>query len=129
MVKEVKKPYSKCIELAKKIAKSRDGYKCVKCPRSKKNGYQIHGSHIIGVGAEPRMAVMPRNIKALCATHHIWWHSDPTESGEWFKTTFPDWHKELKKIRLELNTTLQKPNYQKMYLELKETYDKGGKNE
>lgn len=114
----VKKPYKKSIELAKKIAKERDGYICVKCGKSKDNGWQIHGSHIKGVGAHPRLAVEPRNIKALCATCHRWWHSSPTDSGKWFRETFPEWAEELDEL-CKIERDMKKPDYQKVYEELK----------
>jgi len=116
---KIKKPYRHCIELAKKIAKERDGYKSVKSGLTK-DTHQIHGSHILGVGAHPRMAVYPLNIKALTAQEHLWWHSAPTESGFWFKKKFPQWNKELEELRKEVEGNLLKPNYQRIYEELKE---------
>jgi len=119
--KKIKKPYRRCIELAKKIAKARDGYKSVKSGRS---DCQMHGSHILGVGAHPRMAVYPLNIKTLTAQEHLWWHSAPTESGEWFKNKFPEWIKELEKLRFEVEGDLKKTNYEIKLEELKKELKK-----
>jgi len=91
---KIKRPYRKAIELAKKLAKERDGYTCLRCGRSKQGGYQIQGSHIFGIGAHPRLAAEILNIKALCASCHRWWHSSPQESGKWFREKYPDWYKE-----------------------------------
>lgn len=114
---KIKKPYSKCVDLAKKIAKARDGYMCLRCGRSLQGGFQIHGSHILGTGAHPRLAANPRNIKALCSTCHRWWHSAPTESGKWFKEKFPEWNAEIEKLKKDEG---KKPDYNKLYYELKE---------
>jgi len=118
---KIKKPFKKCIEIAKQIAKERDGYKCLKCGRTKEQGWQIHGSHIIGVGASPRMAVYPLNIKALCANCHTsFWHSNPTKSGLWFTKKYPEWAKDLEKLRFKVEGDLKKTNYEKKLVELKE---------
>lgn len=116
-MRKIKKPYKKCIVEAKRIAKDRDDNQCKRC--GKIDG-QIHGSHIFGVGAYPKLAVYPLNIKALCSHCHRWWHSTPTESGEWFRSTYPDWWEELEALRKEKEGSLQKINYQKLYYELKE---------
>ena len=119
--KKIKKPFKKCVTLAKLIAKERDGYICQKCGKSKKQGYQIQGSHILGVGAHPRLAAEILNIKAMCSQCHRWWHSAPTESGEWFKTKFPDWYKELEILRQKEESSLKKKDWHKMLEELKIT--------
>lgn len=132
-VRQTKKPkkskkrksyYKHCIALAKKIAKIRDGYKSVKSGRK---DCQLHGSHILGVGAHPKMAVYPLNIKTLTAREHFWWHSAPTESGKWFTTTFPEWAEELEELRKKVEGDLKKPNYEKKYLELKEELNENTK--
>ena len=118
-MKKIKKPFKHCVELAKKIAKLRDNYTSVKSGLTDKTN-QMHASHILGVGAHPRMAIYPLNIKTLTATEHRWWHSAPTESGLWFKETFPEWAKELEELRKEVESDLRKPNYQLKYIELKD---------
>ena len=108
-----------CVELAKKIALDRDGRRCRRCGRTKESGWQIHGSHILGEGAHPRMSYDPRNIKALCAKCHMWWHSSPTESGHWFRTKYPEWWDEIMGDCLKREKALEKPDYTEVYLDLK----------
>ena len=119
-----KKPQSwyrkKAIELAKTIAKVRDNYTCQKCGASQKNGAQIHGSHILSVGAHPTISADPLNIKALCAKCHSpnfkgSWHEDP-KGQEWFDIKFPNRIKELREREVEL---LGKQNWEEVYLSLK----------
>lgn len=116
-----KKNRKHCVELAKKVAKERDGYTCVRCGRSKQAGWQIQGSHIKGEGAYPNLSYISKNIKALCADCHRWWHSAPTDSGIWFKEKFPEWYEEIKSLTRE---PVGQPDYNKIFLELKEEYKK-----
>lgn len=95
-----KKTRKHAVELAKKVAKARDGYRCQRCGRGE-DQVQIQGSHIKGEGAYPNLSYNPRNIKALCAEDHRWWHSVPTESGLWFKEKFPEWHEEIQALARE----------------------------
>ena len=94
-----------CLALAKTIAKTRDGYVCQKCgERSAAKGHKIDGSHVFAVGGNSAvLAVDPINIKALCFECHQWFGGNPTESGDWFRETFPkrmeylDWQKVVTK--------------------------------
>lgn len=102
----------KCVDLAKKIIKIKAGYHCEyrdekgRCPRSKKNGYQMHGSHIYGENSNKSMSADTDNLLCFCATHHtggMWknakepsWHESPKEMVNWFDKTFP-----IRAIRLE----------------------------
>lgn len=84
----------KAIELAKKLAKERDGYICQKpgCGASKANGDQIHGAHILPV-TYGLTAANPENIIALCARCHTFspysWHQSPIENAFWFDEKYP----------------------------------------
>lgn len=118
-----KKNRKHCVELAKKIALERDKHTCRRCHRQK-GEWQIHGSHILGEGAHPRMSYDPRNIKALCAKCHMWWHSSPTESGHWFRTKYPEWWDEIMQDCLKKESALEsKPDYTEVYAELKKQYE------
>lgn len=79
------------VELAKKIAKTRDWYVCQRCWNDK----NIHWSHIINEARDHRLACNPYNIKALCYNCHLnWWHKNPIEAGLWFREKFP-WRWEI----------------------------------
>ena len=80
----------KCVDIAKQVSKTRDGFKCIRCPRSARQGYQMHGSHILAESKHLNLSADPENIKTLCAVCHFWWHENPTESGDWFAKTYPD---------------------------------------
>ena len=92
----------KCVIRAKLKAKERDNYTCVKCGRSAKQGYQIHGSHIKSEGLHRSMSADENNILAMCAQCHWWWHEQPTESDIWFREAYP-------KLAKELDKRVQKP--------------------
>ena len=97
----------KCVSLAKIIAKTKAGWKCEYdgCPRSKANGYQMHGSHIHGENSHKSMSADVDNILCLCSTHHtggMWknskeisWHESPRLMVEWFRLKFPQRDGEL----------------------------------
>lgn len=113
----------KSVEIAKLIAKARDGYKCQKCGATKEGGYQIHGSHIFSEGAHITISADPDNIKALCAKCHSpnfkgSWHEDPANQY-WFDLKFPGRREMLLKREREL---LGKQNWKLVYLDLKERY-------
>ena len=79
-----------CETMAKQIAKNRDGYVCQKCHTPVK-GSNAHGSQVIPVSHDGRLASDPENIKCLCYHCHLnWWHLHPIEAGEWFTSTFPE---------------------------------------
>jgi len=90
-------PRKKAIELAKKVAKKRDNYICQKHGESCVG--QMHGSHIIPVGAGGIIAADPDNIITLCASAHKLagdsWHEAPKEQ-DWFDIKFPGRYARLK---------------------------------
>lgn len=68
--------------------------KCLHCGAKK----ILHASHIFPKGRYKDVEWDPDNVKALCYRCHLhWWHKDPLEAGEWFKTTYPKWYKKLKR--------------------------------
>ena len=117
----------KCVTWAKLEARRRDGDRCQFCGVSRKQGYSIHGSHILPEGAYVSMSADPENIIALCAVHHLSganprmgykepsWHGDPLFFASWFKKKWPgryeklllkarklkviDWEKKWKEIK------------------------------
>lgn len=115
-----KKNRKHCVELAKKIALLRDHHQCLRCGRTKSQGWQIHGSHILGEGAHPKMSYLPDNIKALCARCHMWWHSSPTESGHWFRTKHKEWFDSIIVQCKTRERSIGKPDYNVIYTNLKQ---------
>jgi 5-methylcytosine-specific restriction endonuclease McrA len=104
----------KCVLEAKRIAKKRDNYTCQKCGKKPE---RIEGSHIFPEGTYHGMSANPDNIKSLCSYCHIWWwHSEPTESGQWFRDTFPERYERLR----DLSRTTIKMNWEEELKRLKE---------
>ena len=84
----------KCVELAKKIAKTRDNWTCVTCGRQE----NIHGSHVFPEGKYRNMSADVDNIMAQCYHCHLsFWHKHPTEAGQWFINKYPTRYEELRK--------------------------------
>ena len=96
----------KCVERAKKEAKELVDYICEHCGRSKKQGWQMHGSHIYSEGVYKSMSADIDNILCLCATCHTGgffggsnkpsWHEDPIYFADWFLKKYPERAKKLK---------------------------------
>ena len=89
-------PRKKAVELAKKIAKERDGYTCQRCGACKPN-VKIDGAHILPE-TYGLTAANPRNIIALCSSHHTMdkdsWHKNPL-GQQWFHDKFPGLYDEM----------------------------------
>ncbi len=87
----MKNAKTKCVDVAKKIAKIRDNYTCVKCGATRETR-QIHGAHIMPVTYNGT-AADPENIIALCSTCHSMGrtsaHQDPIQFGRWFEEMYP----------------------------------------
>lgn len=111
----------KCIELAKKIAKTRDGYKCQRCGKTKEAGWKIDGSHVHPVGLDGRLAADPINIKALCAGCHMKWHEDPVTMGRWYIEMFPDrvWYLNQERLANRKLGTISRLEWQAIFDDLK----------
>lgn len=96
----------KCVILAKRIAVMLAGEKCEHCPRTKAQGWQMHGSHIYPEGVYKSMSADVDNILCLCATCHtggFWknshkpsWHEDTVYFVDWFKNKYPERYEALK---------------------------------
>jgi 5-methylcytosine-specific restriction endonuclease McrA len=90
MKTEKRKLKDKLEKIVKEIVKIRDEYKCQHCHKQV-SGVDCHGSHVIPISRDGRLAFDPLNIKVLCYHCHLnWWHKHPIESGEWFTSTFPE---------------------------------------
>ena len=99
--KEIRK---KALTLAKVIAKRRDNYICQKTGKEV-TGSNCHGSHVIPVSRDNRLALDPINILTLDSYSHLrWWHKDILEAYEWFRETFPERFKYLERKRKENQT-------------------------
>jgi hypothetical protein len=82
----------KAIDMAKLVAKERDGYVCQKCGRSREQGWTMHAAHIMPVSWSGTCAD-PENMLTLCATCHSMGktsaHDDPVNFGRWFDEHYP----------------------------------------
>jgi 5-methylcytosine-specific restriction endonuclease McrA len=89
----VKKLRKDCVDLAKLVAKTRDRFTDQRS-WEKVEGSNCHGSHIIPVSHGNSLKYDPENIITLSYHNHInWWHKNPIEAYEWFKTQFPKRYK------------------------------------
>lgn len=114
-----------CVKLAKIIAKKRDSWKCLYCGRTKAEGWQIHGSHILPEGTYVYMSADPENIIALCSRCHVggvWknskepsWHEDPIYFAKWFEEKWPGKYEALR----AKNSTIKSVNWEEKLKELK----------
>jgi len=108
---------TKAIDQAKLRAKERDSYTCQKNPN---HTGQMHGSHIIPVGAGGIIAADPDNIITLCASCHKLagdsWHEAPLEQ-QWFHKKFPGRYDRLK--AKHETRPIKKYEWQEIYDKLK----------
>ncbi len=108
---------------AKDNIKKRDGYRCQHC-KKKVEGRSCQGSHVIPMSAigQTSLAFDELNIKTLCAyCHKYWWHSNPIESGAWFKKKYPKRYAYLKrKLSDRDSIRLTAKQLQDLYDKLKE---------
>lgn len=87
---EKRKIKDKLDKLVKQYVKLRDKNTCQHCGKIVE-GSNCHGSHVIPVSRDGRLAFDDLNIKVLCYHCHInWWHKHPIEAGEWFTNKFPE---------------------------------------
>lgn len=90
MKTDKRKIKDKLDKVVKEIVKIRDESTCQHCFKVV-SGSDCHGSHVIPVSRDGRLAFDPLNIKVLCYHCHLnWWHKHPVESGDWFTRTFPE---------------------------------------
>lgn len=95
---------AKAVDLAKKVAKTRDGYVCQKSGKRKADGWQIHGAHIVPVSFDAT-AADPDNIISLSADMHSMGkysaHDNPTDFSDWLEKKYPGRAKRLREIAYE----------------------------
>lgn len=90
MSKDRKAIIKRLDKLSKDVVRARDGNYCSHCFKFVE-GSNRHCSHVIPVSAGHKLRWDDMNMKILCYHCHInWWHKNPIESGEWFKSTYPD---------------------------------------
>jgi hypothetical protein len=109
----------KSIDLAKEIARSLGI--CEKCDNDTR---QMHGSHILSVGAHPNMGAVVKNILCLCSVCHKLgghsWHQEPVENAQWLEKTYPGLHQSLQ----EQSVANPNPDWEATYYDLKENKQK-----
>ena len=85
----ISKLKKKLMELVKQHVRERDDYTDQRSGEEV-SGSNCHCSHIIPVSSGNALAFCPLNMKILSYHNHInWWHKNPMESAEWFKSKFP----------------------------------------
>jgi len=77
----------KATDLARKIWRQVGHCEAGKLCKSKVSSPQLHGAHIFGVGAYPRLKVDLRNGMSLCATCHRFYTSAPLDFQAFVKKT------------------------------------------
>ena len=88
------------------------------CEICGKTNCQLHGHHILGEGAHPRMSNQIKNIIVVCAHCHtlgkISFHGASKEIWEIFDRRFPNRYENL----IEIEKTRTNVDYEKEYYEL-----------
>jgi len=64
----------------------RDGYKCVVAGCNRTN---IQWCHVESRIYKSLQWDFDNNL-TMCAGHHLWWHKNLRESGQWFAATYPE---------------------------------------
>lgn len=82
-----------------------------------KDKAQMHGAHIFGVGAFPRLKDDLRNGLCLCSVDHRRFTDGPTLFADWIKTTK---YKKYLKPLMEKNKTYEKRFWDERIVELKD---------
>jgi hypothetical protein len=119
---ERKATKKKCVELAKKIVRSK-GF-CEKCGKTKEStvlkpgGWKLEGAHIFSVSFS-NTAAMTYNIVCLCSYCHTLGkdsaHKSPEEFKIWIQKKFPGRYEMLQAIA---NTTGKKNDWSMIYIGL-----------
>jgi 5-methylcytosine-specific restriction endonuclease McrA len=113
------------VDLAKLIAKTRDGFICKRC-KKKVSGVNCQGSHIIPISKSKALQFVPDNIDTLCYHCHLnFWHKNPVEAVAWFKAQDPARLKRLITKANDPNTrSLKEFELEEIYLKLEQEYYK-----
>ena len=89
MSKVITKLKKQLMELVKEHVRERDKSIC-QYTGQLVTGSNRHVSHVVPVSQGNALAFCPLNMKILSYHSHInWWHKNPMESSEWFKSKFP----------------------------------------
>lgn len=79
-------------ELWSEVVRTRDGFKCQRCGRTKEQGFQIDAAHILPVGSYPNLKFVVANGISLCTIpDHRWFdqhrggRDHDGESDNWVK--------------------------------------------
>ena len=81
--------------LVREIVFVRDEFKCVRCGRSREQGYKLDPSHILPKGTYPRMRFEVSNVLTMCSgVCHRDWHDNPL-GQDWFDVAYPGRQLEL----------------------------------
>lgn len=64
------------------VVKTRDGFRCRMCPRSKATGWQMHAAHLFGRGKHSVRYDLANGF-TLCALDHQWADEHKTQFHEW----------------------------------------------
>jgi ribosomal protein L37AE/L43A len=79
----------------------RDGWKCVKCGKSKVSGISVlQVAHVYPKGKYQRLRFEIDNLLSLCyACHMIWLHRNPMEFSSWFRANYPERARKLEFLK------------------------------
>ena len=104
-------------KLVREIVKKRDDYTCQKSGQ-RVEGANCHCSHVIPRSQSLLLSFDPLNLKVLSYHNHInWWHKNPLEAAEWFKTKFPKrW--EYLKARKNIKKSIKDYELEEMIINL-----------
>ena len=72
-------------DLARQLCFYRDCFKCIRCGTPE----AVQWAHVKTRGVVGLRWDLQNNM-TLCKGDHLWWHLHPSESGPWFKETFPE---------------------------------------
>lgn len=104
------------------IIRLRDNHVCQHCAKTL-GGSNEHVSHVVPRSLGNKLRWDLQNLKLLCFHCHInWWHKNPIESGEWFKSKFPERYEYLQENKgIKIYKTFE---LIELYEELKKEYEK-----
>lgn len=105
-------------KIVKEIVKKRDNCTCQHCLAPNLLKSNCHVSHVIPRSKSLLLSFDLLNLKVLCYHCHLnWWHKNPVEAGEWFKTKFPErW--EYLKTKKDIVEPIKDFELENMYIEL-----------